>query len=169
MSGSPLQEFCLEGSPMNESPTVVSPSIQPRISPPPAKNSPSGLVRWLKFNAVGAIGIAVQLAALTLLKSGLGLNYLLATALAVEVTVLHNFFWHERFTWSDRPTTDRLKRLLKFNLTTGLFSIAGNVAFTHLLVSTGIAYLPANAISIALCSIINFALNDRLVFAGPAN
>ena len=28
-------------------------------------------VRWLKFNAVGAGGIVVQLAALTLLKSGL--------------------------------------------------------------------------------------------------
>ena len=139
------------------------------MSGSPRKASPTGLVRWLKFNAVGAIGIAVQLAALTLLKSGLGLNYLLATALAVESTVLHNFFWHEHFTWGDRPSGDRLRRLLKFNLTTGLFSIAGNVAFTHLLVSAGLAYLPANAISIALCSIINFALNDRLVFVDPAN
>jgi putative flippase GtrA len=133
----------------------------------PIKGSPGGLVRWLKFNAVGAIGIGAQLAMLTLLKSGLGLNYLLATALAVEATVLHNFFWHERFTWADRPTNDRLKRLLKFNLTTGLFSIAGNVAFTKLLVNAGVAYLPANAMSVALCSAINFALNDRLVFVGP--
>lgn len=134
-----------------------------------SQRSPSGLVRWLKFNAVGAIGIAVQLAALTLLKSVLGLNYLLATGLAVEAAVLHNFFWHERFTWSDRPAKDRLRRLLKFNLTTGLFSIAGNVVFTKLLVSAGVPYLPANAISIALCSIVNFALNDRLVFVNPAN
>jgi putative flippase GtrA len=139
------------------------------ITPSLVKGSPSGLARWLKFNAVGAIGIAVQLTVLTLLKSGLGLNYLLATALAVEATVLHNFVWHERFTWSDRPTKDRMKRLLKFNLTTGLFSIAGNVAFTHLLVSAGSAYLPANAISIALCSVINFALNDRLVFVSAAD
>ena len=129
-----------------------------------AKASTSGLIRWLKFNAVGAVGIGVQLAVLTALKSGLGLNYLLATGMAVEAAVLHNFFWHERFTWADRPAKDRLRRLLKFNLTTGLFSIAGNLAFTHLLVCAGIAYLPANAISIALCSIINFVLNDRLVF-----
>ena len=139
----------------------------PQIIHSPVKESPSGFVRWMKFNAVGAIGIAVQLAVLGLLKSGLGLNYLLATALAVEAAVLHNFLWHERFTWADRPTKDRLKRLLKFNLTTGLFSIAGNVAFTKLLVSAGSAYLPANAMSIALCSIINFALNDRLVFLEP--
>jgi putative flippase GtrA len=130
----------------------------------PNKKSPSGLVRWLKFNAVGAVGIGVQLAVLTALKSGLGLNYLLATALAVEAAVLHNFFWHERFTWADRPVADRLKRLLKFNLATGTFSIIGNIFFTKLLVDAGINYLPANAMSIAVCSIINFFLNDRLVF-----
>jgi putative flippase GtrA len=158
----------MSGPPICNGATNESIPESPIIAPP-AKNSPSGLVRWLRFNAVGAIGIAVQLAVLSLLKSGLGLNYLLATALAVEAAVLHNFFWHERFTWSDRPTKDRLTRMLKFNLTTGLFSIAGNVVFTHLLVSAGIAYLPANAISIALCSIINFALNDRLVFVDPAN
>jgi putative flippase GtrA len=124
----------------------------------------SGLVHWLKFNAVGVLGIGVQLAVLMLLKSGLGLNYLLATALAVETAVLHNFIWHERFTWADRPPKDPLKRLLKFNLTTGLFSIVGNVAFTKLLVSASVAYFPANAMSIALCSLINFALNDRMVF-----
>jgi putative flippase GtrA len=158
MNGLP-DEAAVGGSPANESPKVALPIVGS-----PRNESPRGLVRWLKFNAVGAIGIAVQLAVLTVLKSGVGLNYLLATALAVETTVLHNFFWHERFTWSDRPTKDRMQRLLKFNLTTGLFSIAGNVAFTHILVSAGVAYLPANAISIALCSIINFALNDRLVF-----
>ena len=48
---------------------------------------------WLKFNTVGAIGIGVQLAALAALKSGLELNYLLATGLAVEAAVLHNFVW----------------------------------------------------------------------------
>jgi putative flippase GtrA len=121
--------------------------------------------RWLKFNAVGALGICIQLAVLALLRSGLGMNYLLATGLAVEVTVVHNFFWHEKFTWSDRKTRDRFTRLLKFNLTTGFFSVAGNVAFIKLLVVTaGLNYLFANVISIAACSVINFFLNDRVVF-----
>ena len=121
--------------------------------------------RWLKFNAVGALGICIQLAVLALLRSGLGMNYLLATGLAVEVTVVHNFFWHEKFTWSDRKTRDRFTRLLKFNLTTGFFSVAGNVAFIKLLVGTaGLNYLFANVISIAACSVINFFLNDRVVF-----
>lgn len=121
-------------------------------------------LRWLKFNAVGAIGICVQLGVLALLTSGLGLNYLVATAVAVEAALMHNFLWHERFTWSDRRTRSRLTRLLKFNFTTGSFSLVGNVIFTKLLAAAGCGYLLANAAAIVLCSIINFMLNDRLVF-----
>ena len=54
------------------------------------------LLRWAKFNAVGAAGVAVQLGLLALLESVLRLQYLVATALAVEAAVLHNFAWHER-------------------------------------------------------------------------
>ena len=121
-------------------------------------------LRWLKFNVVGAVGICVQLGALALLTSGLGLNYLIATALAVEAAALHNFLWHERFTWSDRCAHSRLTRLLKFNFTTGSFSLLGNVIITKLLAEAGCAYLLANAAAIVLCSIINFMLNDRFVF-----
>jgi putative flippase GtrA len=59
-------------------------------------------VRWCKFNLVGGVGIAVQFAALLLLKSVLHFNYLAATAIAVEAAVVHNFVWHEQFTWADR-------------------------------------------------------------------
>jgi len=121
-------------------------------------------LRWLKSNVVGAAGICVQLGALALLTSGLGLNYLIATALAVEAAAMHNFLWHERFTWSDRSTHSRLTRLLKFNFTTGSFSLLGNVIITKLLAEAGCGYLLANAAAIVLCSIINFMLNDRFVF-----
>ncbi|MGA2643875.1 MAG: GtrA family protein [Candidatus Sulfotelmatobacter sp.] len=53
-------------------------------------------MRWLKFNAVGGVGINVQLAVLLVLNSGFHMSYLPATAFAVEMAVLHNFLWHER-------------------------------------------------------------------------
>jgi|HubBroStandDraft_6_1064221.scaffolds.fasta_scaffold272840_2 putative flippase GtrA len=62
----------------------------------------SKLVRWCKFNFVGGIGIGVQFSVLFLLKTVLHFDYLLATAIAVEVAVVHNFVWHEQFTWADR-------------------------------------------------------------------
>jgi len=70
---------------------------------------PSTLLRWCKFNFVGGIGIGVQFAALFLLKGVLHLNYLAATAIAVEAAVVHNFVWHEHFTWADRTTFERPK------------------------------------------------------------
>jgi putative flippase GtrA len=123
------------------------------------------VVRWLKFNAVGGIGIVVQLVVLAALKNGLHLDYLLATAMAVEAAVVHNFLWHERFTWADRSTGQGFTRFLKFNLATGLFSIAGNTLLMKLLAgSLAVQFLLANGIAITICSIFNFAMSDRFVF-----
>ena len=59
--------------------------------------------RWAMFNAVGIAGLLFQLACLAMLKHGLGLHYLMATVVAIELTILHNFSWHVRWTWADRP------------------------------------------------------------------
>jgi putative flippase GtrA len=124
--------------------------------------------RWLKFNAVGALGFVVQLGALAILVSGFRVNYLWATALAVELAVLHNFVWHERFTWKDRAGVSRpevLARLLRFHLSNGLISIAGNVLLMRLLAGAlHIPYLAANVASIALLSLLNFAASHTFVF-----
>ncbi len=124
--------------------------------------------RWMKFNVVGGIGIGVQLAVLLYLKSGFHLSYLLATALAVEATVVHNFLWHERFTWADRghmTWRQSTLRLLRFNFTSGAVSILGGVVLMKLLVDPAhLNYLMANAITIPACSVVNFVVSDRLVF-----
>ena len=122
-------------------------------------------LRWLKFNFVGLIGIGVQLLALALLKSGLHLNYLLATALAVETAVVHNFLWHERFTWRDRVAKARLAQFIKFNLTNGAISIFGNVLLMRLFAGTmRVPYLAANLITITCCSAVNFLVSNFFVF-----
>jgi len=129
----------------------------------------------MKFNAVGGIGIGVQLAALAVLRSGLKLDYLLATGLAVEIAVIHNFLWHERFTWVDRPAARPLQSLVrfaKFNLSNGAVSIVGNLVLMRLLVGeVKLNYVAANLIAIVVCSLVNFLLGDRFVFdveRGPA-
>ena len=132
-----------------------------------------GLTRWLKFNFVGAIGIVVQFAALFFLKTMLHIDYLVATAFAVEAAVVHNFVWHEQFTWVDRMRSGRLApswrssalRLLRFNVTTGAVSLVGNLALMKVLVGIGhVNYLLANALSIALCSVANFLVSETWVF-----
>jgi len=126
-------------------------------------------IHWLKFNAVGGMGIGVQLIVLTGLKSGLHINYLLATALAVEAAVVHNFVWHERFTWVERESKNVALRFLKFNLTAGMFSILGNILLMAVFVDLGrMNYLLANLATIAVCSLCNFVVSDRFVFQASA-
>ncbi len=128
----------------------------------------STLLRWLKFNLVGGVGIAVQFAALLVLKGLFQVDYLVATAFAVEAAVVHNFVWHEQFTWADRvhPSWRRsIPRFLRFNFTTGAVSIIGNLALMKVLVGSGhLNYLVANAIAITLCSMANFLVSDGWVF-----
>src|SRR5215468_8115487 len=107
--------------------------------------------RWLKFNAVGMAGAVVQLSLLAMFTQ-LGLHYLIATALAVEIAVLHNYFWHVRWTWKDRRGS-----LWRFNFTNGLASLILNVACTRLCVRLfGMPPVSANLIAILVTSFANF-------------
>lgn len=125
-------------------------------------------MRWLKFNFVGGVGVLVQLIALTFYRSLFHFDYLVATGLAVETAVIHNFLWHERFTWRDRPSahlSESLARFIKFNATNGAVSILGNLLIMRALVGQmQMNYIAANLIAVGVCSIVNFMLSDWLVF-----
>ena len=124
------------------------------------------LWRWLKFSAVGATGIAVQLLTLGLLLRFSDLHYLAATALAVEASVLHNFIWHRRWTWADRNESSNRTMLLRFNLTNGALSLTGNLLLMWLLVGgAGLDARLANVVTISICALANFFLSDRFVFS----
>ncbi len=132
------------------------------------KNRNQTILRWIRFNAVGGLGIVVQLGALAIFRTWLKLDYLLATGLAVEIAVIHNFLWHERFTWADRAAArpaHSLVRLAKFNASNGAVSILGNLALMRLLVGQAkLHYAAANLLAIVVCSLVNFLLSDRFVF-----
>ncbi len=121
-------------------------------------------MRMVKFSVVGAMGILVQLAMLAALTR-LGVNYLLATVCGVEAAVLHNFCWHQRFTWRDRRSGAWLPRLLRFHLSNGLLSLIGNLALMRLLVGLGVDVMLANGLAIAACSLVNYLASDLWVFA----
>ena len=65
----------------------------------------SSVNRWTMFASVGALGLVVQLASLGALTWIARWGYLPATVAAVEIAVIHNFLWHERWTWRDRTVT----------------------------------------------------------------
>jgi putative flippase GtrA len=125
------------------------------------------LIRWGKFNLVGAMGMAVQLGVLALLNRWSAGHYLYASAAAVELAILHNFAWHIRYTWRDRnDNSDRLSQLIRFHLSNGLVSMLGNLALMRILVDEmRLPVLAANSVAVLCCSLVNFGLGDAWVFA----
>jgi len=128
------------------------------------------LVRWAKFNAVGVVGMGVQLGALAVLNRWMRGHYLVASALALEITLLHNFVWHVRYTWRDRRAQDStLRQMVRFQLSNGMVSLVGNLVLMRLLVQEArTPVLAANAVAIVCCSVANYCLGDRWAFAAGA-
>ena len=102
---------------------------------------------WLRFNAVGIAGAVVQVASLWFLTYS-GVHYLWATALSVEAALLHNFWWHTRWTWKGRDAS-----ILRFHLANGVLSMASNLFWMRIFTGwLGVPAVPANLLAIVMWS-----------------
>jgi putative flippase GtrA len=110
--------------------------------------------------------MVVQLGTLALFERWIPGHYLVASAAALEVTLLHNFLWHLHYTWRDRSGVHAgMETLLRFHVSNGLVSLTGNLLLMRLLVQE--AHLPvlaSNGIAILCCSVVNFCLSDQWAF-----
>ena len=135
--------------------------------------SGSGIIaRFVRFTVAGSAGFVIQLAVVAALTGLTTIHYLAATAIAVEAAILTNYWWHERWTWRDRPAGhagERWLRLARFNALTAVTSIAGSVIVTAMLVeAAGRSPILANVASVFVLSLVNFIAADRLVFRATA-
>jgi putative flippase GtrA len=132
-------------------------------------------IRFLRFNVVSVLGIGVRLLAAWALVNGLGLHYLIGTTLAIEASILHNFFWHLHWTWGPAaapaggggraPRDHVFFRCVAFHASNGLVTFLGAMVLMPMLVgSLGLHHLVANFIAICFTGLLNFYLGDRLVF-----
>jgi dolichol-phosphate mannosyltransferase len=122
--------------------------------------------RFASFATVGSLGFILQLGALALLTAA-GWPYLVAAAIAVELAALHNFCWHERWTWCDRALPRRTvgRRLFDYHLTTASIAVAGNVVLTGAIVEiSGAPPLLANVAAVAILAMVSFRVADRWVY-----
>lgn len=128
-------------------------------------NNGTILRRWVTFNAVGLLGVGLQLGVLAALTAWAGWSVPLATLIAVEAAILHNFAWHHHVTWRDRIATAGVAaRLVRFHALNGAVSLVGNVGITSVLSAAGMPAVPANLLAIVACATLNFVLGDRFVF-----
>ena len=124
------------------------------------------LARWGKFNLVGIMGAVTQLGSLSVLNRIVPGHYLVASAVALELTLVHNFVWHVHYTWRERRERATLAgQCVRFHLSNGMVSLAGNLALMKVLVAGArLPVLAANGIAILCCSFVNFCLGETWVF-----
>lgn len=127
--------------------------------------SREGLMRWIRFSAVGLAGIGIQLSVLWLSANVLRIPATFSIVVAVEAALLHNFVWHERWTWRELPPEGRWGRLMRFHASNGFVSLVSNVGITMLFRQyLAIPLLPSNLLAICLTAVLNFMLADAWVF-----
>ena len=124
--------------------------------------------RFFKFSAVGFSGLIVNMSLLWFFKELIGLYYLFASLLSIELSVINNFIWNDLWTWGDRQKSGGwgyFKRLLKYNLSASVAAVIGNLLVLVVLKEQfGWNYLLANLVGIGVAVVINYVVNDRWTF-----
>lgn len=133
--------------------------MQPSVMTTPARRTT--LARILKFACVGIIGVGVNTGALYIFSRWLGLPLVAASAIAVELAIIGNYFLNSRWTFARSAAS--VGRFTKFNLAS-LFGLGLNVMIVWLLVRAGIYFLAANLFGIAAGFASNYALSSIWVW-----
>ena len=120
--------------------------------------------RYAKFGIVGLSGLLVNIGIAYILKNIFSVKSLIASSLAIEVSILNNFFWNSIWTWRDREQEDIWVRLLKYHVAVSLGAIINMGADFLLLKSTTMQYIQAHCVGVFAGSIFNFLLNDKWTF-----
>jgi dolichol-phosphate mannosyltransferase len=116
----------------------------------------------LRFLAVGASGVAVNLVAFAALDAA-GVQVMPAAAGAFAVAVANNFWWNRIWTFSARSSGPGRRQALRFLAV----SVGAFLLTTCLLILASTAGAPpriAQAISIAATTPLSFALNQAWTF-----
>lgn len=119
------------------------------------------------FNLVGLGGFVLQVGTIALLTRGLDWPSTAATAIGLELAVVHNFIGHSRWTWREYPAGTFRARAVRC----GRYQIAKTASlFLNLAVTMFVgsfADLPvelANTIAVVMCALPNYLVAQHLVF-----
>ena len=122
--------------------------------------------RFITFALVGASGAGIVLF-LTWLGVNLHLHYILAAAIAIEVSIGWAFLLNDRITFRDKvynyQKSKTLFRFLKYN-TSSLGGEAINLSTLFLLTSTGLFYLHSEVVAIFVAFIFNYTVSRKWVW-----
>jgi dolichol-phosphate mannosyltransferase len=121
--------------------------------------------RILKFAIVGLSGVGVNMGMLFVLTDYFHIPYLISSILAIEISIISNFFLNDLWTWKDRIKKKYIYRFIQYHISVGITAIFVNWLILLLLTEIfGVYYLLSNLIGIALGTAVNYILNDVWTF-----
>lgn len=119
------------------------------------------LEELIKFGIVGGSGVLVNMGLLYVLTRFLSIRLEIASVIAIEVSILSNFFLNNLWTFKKREThVPFWSRLLRYHLVTGLAGIVNYLVLLLLVHALGWHDMLSNLIGIAIGTIINYTLNS---------
>lgn len=126
----------------------------------------SPYITLIKFLSVGALGTVVNLGVLYVLRYVFDLKHVIASAIAMEVSVINNYVFHEHWTFRERREGSWLYRLIKFHLTTSLAITTQYITSQILHYGLSIESLTSQLTGILLGFTINYLLSSKYVWKG---
>ena len=116
---------------------------------------------FIKFCVVGTSGIFVNMGMLFVLTRYLSLKIEFASPIAIEISIITNFFLNNYWTFIKRNTRiNFIPRLFRYHLVTGLAGIVNYLTLIFLVRVFHINEMLANLAGIFLGTVINFILNS---------
>lgn len=127
--------------------------------------------RIFKFGLVGASGVVVGLGVITLCVEVLKINPRYAWYISTFFATLNNFLLNNYYTWSERKATRTKEFSQKITLyyIFSIISIALNYLIYNILLNKGFHYFVAIGVTIVICAVLNFALNELIVWRKRTN
>ena len=118
---------------------------------------------FIKFNVVGLVGVAVNEGVFLALRAE-GAYYVYASAVAIEVSIISNFFLNDYWTFRDRRHGHIAVRLAKFNGLM-LIGLAVNLAILYACTAyLGIDSAISNLIGIGAAFLLRYWLSVRFAW-----
>jgi dolichol-phosphate mannosyltransferase len=125
----------------------------------------SRVLRGVAFGLVGVSGIAVNVAALWLLSAHMmHLNYLVAAALATQISTSWNFVLTDRLVFRGPKLRRWWGRAVPFFLINNGALLLRLPLLALLVERLGFAVLPGNVVTLALLFVLRFVLSDRVIY-----
>jgi putative flippase GtrA len=123
----------------------------------------SQLSQPIKFAIVGGSGIVVNMAILIGLQEVFEIPLMIASIVAIEVSIISNFLLNDSWTFKETSANSRIARFISFN-TVSLGGMMINIAVLSGLVSVGIHYIIGNLIGILIAFAWNYIINKKVTW-----